>query len=66
MRTCTDPSQALRGATRALRLQFFVAGALFATLGVHVPSLKAHYALGEQRDGDRLLASGSAGSTATR
>lgn len=29
--------QALQAATWALRAQFFVAGALFATLGVHVP-----------------------------
>jgi fucose permease len=48
----------LRAATWALRTQFFVAGALFATLGVHVPSIKAHYALGEQSLAIALLASG--------
>ena len=28
-----------------MRAQFFVAGALFATWGVHVPTVKAHYGL---------------------
>ena len=32
----------LPAAIRALRVQFFVAGALFATWGVHVPSVKAN------------------------
>ncbi len=38
----------LPAASRALRTQFFVTGALFATWGVHVPTVKAHYGLGEQ------------------
>jgi fucose permease len=54
----------VRAATWALRAQFFVAGALFATLGVHVPSIKAHYGLGEQALAIALLASG-AGSVVT-
>ena len=48
----------VRDATWALRVQFLVAGALFASVGVHVPSLKAHYGLGEQAIAIALLASG--------
>jgi predicted MFS family arabinose efflux permease len=40
------------------RAQFFIAGALFATWGVHVPSVKAHYALGERALAVAMLASG--------
>jgi predicted MFS family arabinose efflux permease len=36
-----------------------VAGALFATWGVHVPSIKAHYALGDQALAAAMLASGA-------
>jgi hypothetical protein len=50
--------QARDSATWALRAQFFVAGALFATWGVHVPSIKAHYGLGEQSLAIAMLASG--------
>lgn len=53
-----DPSRRLVAATWALRAQFFVAGALFATWGVHVPGIKAHYALGERALAIALLASG--------
>src|SRR3954468_2622165 len=49
----------LQSATWALRAQFFVAGALFATWGVHVPSIKAHYGLGEQSLAIAMLASGA-------
>jgi fucose permease len=42
------PPRRLRAAIWALRAQFFVAGALFATWGVHVPSIKSHYGLGER------------------
>lgn len=59
MRTPPRPSRALQAATWALRAQFFVAGALFATWGVHVPSIKAHYGLGEQSLGVAMLASGA-------
>lgn len=45
-------------ATWAVRLQFFVAGALFATWGVHVPTVKLHYALGEQALAIAMLAAG--------
>ena len=51
-------SRSLRAPIRALRIQFFVTGALFATLGVHVPSIKAHYALGERSLAFALLAFG--------
>ncbi|MGV3570831.1 MAG: MFS transporter [Ramlibacter sp.] len=51
-------SAVLRAAIRALRAQFFVAGALFATWGVHVPSIKAHYALGESALAIAMLAGG--------
>jgi fucose permease len=52
------PSRTLHHAVWALRAQFFVAGALFAAWGVHVPNVKAHYALGEQALGIAMLASG--------
>ena len=48
----------LRAAAWALRTQFFVAGALFATWGVHVPAIKSHYGLGEQSLAIAMLASG--------
>src|SRR2546423_1297512 len=38
------------------RAQFFISGALFATWGVHVPSVKAHYALGERALAIAMLA----------
>lgn len=46
------------GALAALRAQFFLAGALFATWGVHVPTVKAHYGLGEQALAIAMLAAG--------
>ena len=52
-----SPAVLLR-ATRALRVQFFVGGALFATWGVHVPSVKAHYGVGEQALAIAMLAGG--------
>lgn len=52
----TAPS--LGGASAALRAQFFVMGLLFATWGVHVPIVKAHYGLGEQALALAMLASG--------
>jgi fucose permease len=57
MNTAGAP-RTLHRAVWALRAQFFVAGALFATWGVHVPNVKAHYALGEQALGIAMLASG--------
>src|SRR5262245_12277634 len=48
----------LRAATWALRAQFFVAGALFATWDVHVPTIKTDYGLGERALAIALLASG--------
>lgn len=54
----TTASDALRPAAWALRTQFFVSGALFATWGVHVPTVKAHYGLGEQSLALAMLASG--------
>ena len=48
----------LSAAAWALRIQFFVSGALFATWGVHVPTVKAHYGLGEQSLAIAMLASG--------
>ena len=52
----TPPS--LAGASVALRAEFFVLGLLFATWGVHVPIVKAHYGLGEQSLALAMLASG--------
>lgn len=48
----------MRGAAVALRVQFFVMGVVFATWGVHVPTVKAHYGLGEQGVALAMLASG--------
>jgi len=49
----------IRAAAWSLRAQFFVAGALFATWGVHVPSVKSHYGLGEQALAWAMLAGGA-------
>lgn len=43
----------------AVRGQFLAAGALFATWGVHVPTIKAHYGLGEQALSLAMLAAGA-------
>lgn len=42
----------------ALRAQFFVLGVMFATWGVHVPTVKGHYGLGEQALALAMLAGG--------
>ena len=52
-----SPSR-LFGASVALRSQFFVSGALFASWGVHVPTVKLHYGLGEQSLAIAMLAAG--------
>lgn len=52
------PQLALLRATIAVRAQFFIAGALFATWGIHVPTVKLHYGLGEQALAMAMLASG--------
>ena len=49
----------LTGASRALRTQFFVLGVMFATWGVHVPTVKSHYGLGEQALALAMLAGGA-------
>lgn len=59
MTPAPDLSHPLQGAILALRAQFFVAGALFATWGVHVPSIKAHYGLGERSLAFAMLAGGA-------
>ncbi|CAM3936940.1 MFS transporter [Roseateles saccharophilus] len=46
-------------ASRALRAQFFVLGVMFATWGVHVPTVKGHYGLGEQALAIAMLAGGA-------
>ncbi|MFG6467539.1 MFS transporter [Roseateles sp. BYS87W] len=45
-------------ASHAIRAQFFVLGVLFATWGVHVPTVKSLYGLGEQALALAMLASG--------
>ncbi|WP_157271905.1 MFS transporter [Azohydromonas aeria] len=42
----------------AVRLQFFISGFLFATWGVHVPTVRAHYGLDEQALALTMLAAG--------
>ncbi len=51
----TAISSANRWATRA---QFFCSGFIFATWGVHVPTVKAHYGLDEAQLGFAMLAAG--------
>lgn len=58
MTSTLHDAPSLRPAAWALRTQFFVAGAMFATWGVHVPTVKAHYGLGEQSLALAMLASG--------
>lgn len=48
----------LAAASTAVRAQFFVLGTMFATWGVHVPTVKAHYGLGEQALALAMLAGG--------
>jgi len=47
-----------RWARAGVRAQFFVSGALFATWGVHVPTVKSHYGLGEEALAVAMLAGG--------
>ena len=47
------------GTRWASRAQFFSAGFIFATWGVHVPTVKAHYGLDEAQLGLALLAAGA-------
>jgi fucose permease len=51
-------AMAVSHAASGVRIQFFVSGALFATWGVHVPSVKAHYGLGEGTLAISMLAAG--------
>jgi len=51
-------SRQLSHAAWAIRAQFFVAGALFATWGVHVPTVKAHFGLDESALAIAMLAGG--------
>lgn len=55
--TSTAPPLPL-GAPAGVRALFFAAGALFATWGVHIPTVKAHYGVGEQALGMAMLATG--------
>ena len=43
----------------AARAQFFASGFIFATWGVHVPTVKAHYAIDEAQLGLAMLAAGA-------
>ena len=51
-------TRTLANAAWALRAQFFISGTLFATWGVHVPTVKAHYGLGERALAIAMLAAG--------
>ena len=55
----SSSTRALAQAAWGVRAQFFVSGALFATWGVHVPSIKSHYVLGEQALAVAMLAAGA-------
>lgn len=48
----------VKAAAWATRANFFYSGFLFATWGVHVPTVRAHYGLGEQALAMAMLASG--------
>ncbi len=56
--TAAASAGAILRASVALRTQFFVLGVMFATWGVHVPTVKAHYGLGEQALALAMLAGG--------
>ncbi|WP_062475567.1 MFS transporter [Variovorax boronicumulans] len=47
------------GTRWASRAQFFASGFIFATWGVHVPTVKAHYAIDEAQLGLAMLAAGA-------
>jgi predicted MFS family arabinose efflux permease len=49
----------IRAAAWATRANFFYSGFLFATWGVHVPTVREHYGLGEQALAMAMLASGA-------
>ena len=54
------PPLVVGSATRwAARCQFFCSGFIFATWGVHIPSVKAHYAIDEAQLGLVMLAAGA-------
>ena len=42
----------------AARTQFFASGFIFATWGVHIPTVKAHYGVSEAELGLAMLAAG--------
>lgn len=52
------PSASLRAARWGTRANFFCAGFLFATWGVHVPTVRAHYEIGEWALSMAMLAAG--------
>ncbi|RQP21216.1 MFS transporter [Piscinibacter terrae] len=58
MSSLAKPAPSLAAATHAIRAQFFVCGIVFATWGVHVPSVKAHYGLGDRALAMAMLAGG--------
>ena len=51
----TAVTAGMRWATRA---QFFSSGFIFATWGVHIPTVKAHYGVDEAQLGFAMLAAG--------
>ena len=53
--TALTPSNATRWASRT---QFFCSGFIFATWGVHIPTVKAHYGIDEAQLGFAMLAAG--------
>jgi predicted MFS family arabinose efflux permease len=53
-----SPAHSLALSAWAVRFQFFIAGALFATWGVHVPTIKSQYGLSQQSLALAMLASG--------
>lgn len=54
----TDPVTIAPGMRWASRAQFFCSGFIFATWGVHIPTVKAHYAIDEAQLGFAMLAAG--------
>ncbi len=52
------PMRALHHSPAGVRALFLAAGALFATWGVHVPTVKVHHGVGEQALGLAMLAMG--------
>ena len=58
MSRTAEPARIGAAARWAARCQFFCSGFIFATWGVHIPTVKAHYGIDEAQLGLAMLAAG--------